>query len=61
MDPQILGKQKKELKNSLDGMIGKMDEYEYYKQNLTKELLEVRRTEIKELDLLISMLLLPSG
>lgn len=59
INTKILKKQKRELKNSVDGIIGKMNEYEYYKNNLTKELLEERRLEIKELDLLISMLLLP--
>lgn len=57
INTKILKKQKRELKNSLDGIIGKTDEYEYYKKNLTKELLEKRRLEIKELDLIISMLL----
>ena len=36
-----------------------MNEYEDYKKNLTKELLEEMCREIKELDLLISMLLFP--
>lgn len=55
LDAEVRKKQIKELKNLLDGVIGKNDEYEFYRQNLTKETLEKNRKEIPELDLLISM------
>ncbi len=58
--PEIIQRQKKELKSSLAGLLGKTDEYKYYQENLTKEYLEIQRTKIKELDLLISMLRKPN-
>lgn len=57
LQKNILSKQKRELKNSIDGMFAGECEYQYYLQNLSKDKLEEKRTEIKELDLLISMLI----
>lgn len=44
------------LKNALDGIIKGADELDFYKDNLTIEVLEEKRKKILELDLLISML-----
>lgn len=54
-----LEQQKKELKSSVRGFIFGVSECEYYQQNLSKDTLQIRRNEIKELDLLISMLIKP--
>lgn len=56
LDVTIVKKQNRELKNSLDGVFGKKDEYEYLRQHLTLENLEKVRKSIPELNLLISML-----
>ncbi|MFM7458262.1 MAG: hypothetical protein ACKO3R_06350 [bacterium] len=44
------------LKNALDGIIKGVDESGFYKDHLTLKILEEKRKEIPELDLLISML-----
>lgn len=44
------------LKTKLDSVIGTEEEAVFYRQKMTKELLEAKRLEIKELDLLISMI-----
>lgn len=51
--------QLKDLKNCVKTAFNVIGEPEYYRQNLSKDILEIRRKEIKELDLLISMLLKP--
>ena len=43
------------LKNAVDGLFGKLKDAEYYKKYLTKELLEKKRKEIYELDLLLKI------
>ncbi|MFZ4762849.1 MAG: hypothetical protein ACOYK8_08555 [Alphaproteobacteria bacterium] len=55
-DKELLEQQKKELKSSLEGVLGITQEDEYYKNNINKESLEKRRIEISELDLLIKMI-----
>ena len=44
------------LKNALDGIIKGVDELDFYRGHLTIEVLEEKRKEIPELNLLISML-----
>lgn len=60
LDCQILKpaereRQVKKLKNTLDGILEKKDELQYYQDQLPESILEVRRKNIPELDLLISM------
>ena len=43
------------LKMAVDGLFGKLKDTEYYKKYLTKELLEKKRKEIYELDLLLKI------
>lgn len=43
------------LKKAVDGLFGKLKDTEYYKKYLTKELLEKKRKEIYELDLLLKI------
>ena len=43
------------LKMAVDGLFGKLKDAEYYKKYLTKELLEKKRKEIYELDLLLKI------
>lgn len=52
----ILADQKRDLKSSLEGIIGLEDEYECLSAKLTKDLLEEKRISVPELELLISML-----
>ena len=52
-------KQIQDLKNHLKSLIGKQDEQAFYMACLSKECLEVKRGEIPELDLLISMIMVP--
>jgi len=56
LNSEILKKQKRELKNSLSGVIGSVNEYEYLAAKLTKEVLEEKRLLIPELELLLSMI-----
>ena len=44
------------LKNTLKEIFGRQDEFEYYQQHLSREILEERRKKIPELNILISML-----
>ncbi len=53
-----IAKQKRELKNALDGVLSGKDEYEYLQQQLTRQRLEEARSSIPELDLIISMITL---
>ncbi len=60
LDCQILKpaereRQVKKLKNTLEGILEKKDELQYYQDQLPKSVLEIRRKNISELDLLISM------
>ncbi len=59
-DASIEKEQKKNLKNSVKGIFGCQEPLEYYRQNLTKALLEERRKSIPELDLLITMVSTPN-
>jgi hypothetical protein len=45
----------RKLKNTLDGILENKDELRYYQDQLPKSVLEIRRKNISELDLLISM------
>ncbi|NBV98384.1 MAG: hypothetical protein EBR67_02585 [Proteobacteria bacterium] len=60
LDCQILKpaereRQVRKLKNTLDGILENKDELQYYQDQLPKSVLEIRRKNISELDLLISM------
>ena len=60
LDCQILKpaereRQVRKLKNTLDGILENKDELRYYQDQLPKSVLEIRRKNISELDLLISM------
>ena len=60
LDCQILKpaereRQVRKLKNTLDGILENKDELQYYQEQLSKGVLELRRKNIPELDLLISM------
>ncbi len=46
---------KKRMKNSVDGFIGKMSDVEYYRKNLTKEYILEKSKEIEELKLLLTI------
>lgn len=46
---------KKRMKNSVDGFIGKMSDIEYYRKNLTKEYILEKSKEIEELKLLLTI------
>ena len=46
----------RDTKNALKEVFRGIDSLEYYRKNLTKKLLEVRRKQIPELDLLIRMI-----
>lgn len=48
-------KNKKRMKNSVDGFIGKMSDIEYYRKNLTKEYILEKSKEIEELKLLLTI------
>lgn len=55
-DPKKRDAQIEKSKNSLNGLFGKKQDLEFYKEQLTIELLEERRQCIPELDLLISVI-----
>lgn len=46
---------KKRMKNSVDGFVGKMSDIEYYRKNLTKEYILEKSKEIEELKLLLTI------
>ncbi len=48
-------KNKRRMKNSVDGFIGKMSDIEYYRKNLTKEYILEKSKEIEELKLLLTI------
>lgn len=54
-------KQINDLKSCLNSVFNGMEEREYYKNNLTKDILEEKRKNIAELDLLISMIIHPKS
>lgn len=54
--PSIRTEQIQDTKNALMSVFGQMDPLEYYKQNLTKKLLQERRKQIPQLDLLIRII-----
>lgn len=58
-DCNIRKKQITDLKNQLNGLIERQDEQAFYMERLSKEILEAKRKEIPELDLLISMITVP--
>lgn len=46
---------KKRMKNSVDGFIGKMSDIEYYRKNLTKTYILEKSKEIEELKILLTI------
>ena len=55
-DPRKRSKQIETLKEILEDIVGEGDELQFYRENLTQDILEEKRKEIPELDVLISML-----
>ena len=55
LKPAERDSQVKKLKNTLDGILENKDELQYYQDQLPESVLEIRRKNISELDLLISM------
>lgn len=55
-DPHNRELQIQTLKGKIKEIIGNKDELEFYKENLSKEVLDQKRGEVRELDLLISMI-----
>lgn len=54
--PENRAQQIRALKAKLKATIGESDEKEFYRLNLSKEILDNKRKEVDELDLLISMI-----
>lgn len=55
-EPDNRNQQIQDLKNALDGVLGREKPLDYYRKNLSKGILDKRRKEIPELDLLIKMI-----